>query len=318
MRAIVLEEPGRLAEREVADPVPGPGEVLIEVAACGVCRTDLHILARARCAMRRQPSSRDTRWPGRLPARRAGRAWPGCAARRHVPATAGRPREPVRSRVFTGWTSTAATPSASSPARYVFPLPDGVHRGRCGAAALRRHHRLSLAAGGRIRAGRQARPVRLRRLCAPRDAGRTALGLRGVRFTRSQPSTSASRSGRDWAGGHDDPPPWPLDAAVTFAPAGRWSWRPCAALPPGGDGRHQRDPPRRDPAFSYDLLWRERLRSVATSPAPTLSSSSRWRPRSPSGRRRPCLTSTPPVRRSNAARSRRHHRHRGADRRLTD
>ena len=37
MRAIVLERPGRLVEREVADPVAGQGEVLIEVAACGVC-----------------------------------------------------------------------------------------------------------------------------------------------------------------------------------------------------------------------------------------------------------------------------------------
>src|SRR4029453_8989665 len=44
MRAMVLDEPGKpLTERELPDPVPGKGQVLIEVSACAVCRTDLHI-----------------------------------------------------------------------------------------------------------------------------------------------------------------------------------------------------------------------------------------------------------------------------------
>jgi propanol-preferring alcohol dehydrogenase len=44
MRAMVLEAPGApLREAELSDPEPGPGEALIDVAACGVCRTDLHI-----------------------------------------------------------------------------------------------------------------------------------------------------------------------------------------------------------------------------------------------------------------------------------
>src|SRR5579871_2103475 len=54
MRAIVLDEPGRLAERDLPDPVPGAGEVLVEVAACGVCRTDLQIL-QGDLGMRRRP-----------------------------------------------------------------------------------------------------------------------------------------------------------------------------------------------------------------------------------------------------------------------
>ena len=45
MRAMVLDKPGvPLTLRERATPAPGPGEILIEVAACGVCRTDLHVV----------------------------------------------------------------------------------------------------------------------------------------------------------------------------------------------------------------------------------------------------------------------------------
>jgi propanol-preferring alcohol dehydrogenase len=45
MRAMVLEAPGRaLTAMDLPDPLPGPGQVLVEVKACGVCRTDLHVL----------------------------------------------------------------------------------------------------------------------------------------------------------------------------------------------------------------------------------------------------------------------------------
>ena len=45
MKAMILEAPGQLLQwRDVPDPVPGPGEVLVKVAACGVCRTDLHVV----------------------------------------------------------------------------------------------------------------------------------------------------------------------------------------------------------------------------------------------------------------------------------
>src|SRR5262244_4456302 len=45
MRALVLEEPRTpLVMREQATPAPGPGDILIEIAACGVCRTDLHVV----------------------------------------------------------------------------------------------------------------------------------------------------------------------------------------------------------------------------------------------------------------------------------
>src|SRR5436853_478368 len=54
MRAVVLDEPGHLAGREVADPLAGEGEVVVEVAACGICRTDLQIF-QGDLGMRRRP-----------------------------------------------------------------------------------------------------------------------------------------------------------------------------------------------------------------------------------------------------------------------
>ncbi len=45
MRAIVLEKPGRTELREVPDPSPGPGEIVVKVSCCGICGTDLHIIA---------------------------------------------------------------------------------------------------------------------------------------------------------------------------------------------------------------------------------------------------------------------------------
>ena len=45
MRAMVLERPGMpLRFTEIRDPIPGPGKVLVRVTACGVCRTDLHVV----------------------------------------------------------------------------------------------------------------------------------------------------------------------------------------------------------------------------------------------------------------------------------
>ena len=76
MRAVVLEEAGRLVEREVADPVAGPGEVLVEVGACGVCRTDLQILS-GDLPMRRRPVILGHQVAGRIAGtgERVGVAW---------------------------------------------------------------------------------------------------------------------------------------------------------------------------------------------------------------------------------------------------
>src|SRR5205823_5181532 len=104
---------------------------------------------------------------------------------------------------------------------------------------------------------------------ASRTCARTPSSPAGRR-TAATPSscgrgaTSCSRCRAAWAGGYDDEAPWPLDAAVTFAPVGSVVVAALTALAPGAtvavnaihlDGM---------PAFDYDLLWQERaIRSVA-------------------------------------------------------
>jgi len=76
MRAIVLEDVGWLVERDVPDPVPGPGEVLVEVGACGVCRTDLQIFS-GDLSLRRRPVVLGHQVAGRIAGtgERVGVAW---------------------------------------------------------------------------------------------------------------------------------------------------------------------------------------------------------------------------------------------------
>src|SRR6476659_7657743 len=76
MRAVVLEDVGRLVERDLPDPTPGPGEVLVEVGACGVCRTDLQIL-QGDLPLRRQPVVLGHQVAGRIAGtgERVGVAW---------------------------------------------------------------------------------------------------------------------------------------------------------------------------------------------------------------------------------------------------
>jgi propanol-preferring alcohol dehydrogenase len=84
-------------------------------------------------------------------------------------------------------------------------------------------------------------------------------------FSRSRDEHGLARKlGAAWVGGYDDPPPAPLDAAVTFAPAGAVVVAALAAVAPGGTVAVNAIHLDGIPAFSYDLLWRERvLRSVA-------------------------------------------------------
>jgi propanol-preferring alcohol dehydrogenase len=84
-------------------------------------------------------------------------------------------------------------------------------------------------------------------------------------FSRSQRERElARRLGAAWAGGYDDPAPWPLDAAVTFAPVGSVVVAALRSLAPGATVAVNAIHLDEMPAFSYDLLWRERgIRSVA-------------------------------------------------------
>ena len=138
MRAVVIDEPGKIRVTEVPDPQAGPGEVLIEVGACGVCGTDLHIAAGefpptpypivpghefAGTIARRRAGRR-----GRLGGRRQGRGGP-VAVLRALPPVPARSRQPVRELERRSATpSTAPSPSGSRCRRHTcYRLPENLN-----------------------------------------------------------------------------------------------------------------------------------------------------------------------------------------------
>jgi alcohol dehydrogenase, propanol-preferring len=266
MRAVVLDEVGRLAERDVPDPEPGPGEVLVEVRACAVCRTDLQIF-QGDLPLRRQPVILGHQVAGRIAGTggRVGVAWlhgadGSCSAcRRGL-------ENLCPNAEFTGWTADGGYAELLRARHdFVFPLPDrfaDVEAAPLLCAGIIGYRSLRLAgaqAGGRLGLFGFGSSAHL--------AIQVALhwGCEVAVFTRSESDRALSlRLGAAWAGGYDDPAPWPLEAAVTFAPAGAVVVAALRRLAPGAtvavnaihlDGM---------PAFDYDLLWKERaIRSVA-------------------------------------------------------
>ena len=266
MRAVVLEDVGRLVERELPDPTPGPGEVLVEVGACGVCRTDLQIL-QGDLPLRRQPVVLGHQVAGRIAGtgERVGVAWLH-GADGTCPACRRGLENLCPNAEFTGWTADGGYAELVRARRdFVFPLPDGfsdIEAAPLLCAGIIGYRSLRLAGvepGARLglfgfgSSAHLAIQVALHRGCEV------------AVFTRSQTERAlALRLGAAWAGGYEDAAPWPLDAAVTFAPVGSVVIAALARLAPGAtvavnaihlDGM---------PAFDYDLLWGERaIRSVA-------------------------------------------------------
>ncbi len=266
MRAIVLEEPGRLAEREVADPVAGDGEVVIEVAACGVCRTDLQIY-QGDLPLRRRPLILGHQVVGRIAGtgERVGVAWLH-GADGTCPACRRGLENLCPNAEFTGWTADGGYAELIAARRdFVFALPEGftdLDAAPLLCAGIIGYRSLRLAgadAGGRLglfgfgSSAHLAIQVALHRGCEV------------AVFTRSPRERElAARLGAAWTGGYDDPPPWPLDSAVTFAPVGSVVVAALRALAPGATVAVNAIHLDEMPAFSYDLLWQERcIRSVA-------------------------------------------------------
>jgi propanol-preferring alcohol dehydrogenase len=266
MRAMVLEEPNRLVERELPDPVPGPGEMLVEVDACGVCRTDLQIVS-GDLEMRRKPVVPGHQVVGRDRAtgQRVGVAW--------LHRTDGSCRfcragleNLCEQAEFTGWTADGGYAELLvPPADFTFPLPDGF--GDLDAAPLLcagiigyRSLRLSgIQPGGRLGLFGFGSSAHLAIQVA------VHWGCQVYAFSRSEDERArALRLGAVWAGGYDDPAPELLDAAITFAPAGSVVVSALRSLAPGATVAVNAIHLDRMPEFSYDLLWRERtIRSVA-------------------------------------------------------
>ncbi len=285
MRAMLFEGAGRpLREAEIPDPAPGPGQLLLRVHACGVCRTDLHIVD-GELSHPKLPlvlghqivgtveaagpladhSDRSRRF---RPGDRVGVPWLGWTDGTCRFCRSGRENLCLAAR-FTGYQIDGGYAERTvADERFCFAIP----------ASYPDLQAAPLLCAGLI-------GYRALRLAGPPEAT-VRLGFYGfgaashilVQIARHQgrrifaftrPGDVAAQRfalglGAEWAGGSDERPPEPLDAALLFAPTGELVPAALAAVDRGGTvvcaGIHMSD----IPSFPYEILWEERsVRSVA-------------------------------------------------------
>jgi alcohol dehydrogenase, propanol-preferring len=259
---------------ELSLPAPGEQEILLAVEACGVCRTDLHLLD-GELPEIHFPVTPGHEIVGRVLAAGAGvgRFRPG--DRVGVPWLAhtcgvcpycrsGRENLCIDAR-FTGYTHDGGyAEQALADARYCLPLPDGP------AAELAPLLCAGLIGYRAYRAAGDAANLGLYGFGAAAHLLAQVARFEGRRvFAFTRPGDGAAQRfalelGAVWAGGSDERPPELLDAAILFAPVGALIPASLAAVRPGGKvvcaGIHMSDVP----AFPYRLLWGERqVSSVA-------------------------------------------------------
>ena len=262
----MLDEPGRaLRPADLPDPEPGPGQVLVRVAACAVCRTDLHVVD-GELPEPKLPLVPGHQVVGRLPSgERVGIFWLGWADGVCRYCRSGRENLCDRAR-FNGYQLDGGYADlAVADERFIVPIPD--EYGDVEVAPL-------LCAGA----------IGYRALRLAGDAERLGLygfgasahivaqvarhqGRRVFAFTRAGDQAAQSLAlelGAEWAGSSAGPGPEELDAAIIFAPVGELVPAALRATAKGGTvvcaGIHMSD----IPSFPYELLWGERqVRSVA-------------------------------------------------------
>jgi propanol-preferring alcohol dehydrogenase len=276
MRAMVLTAPGRpLDEIELDRPTPGPGELRLEVSACGVCRTDLHILD-GELAEPKLPLVLGHQIVGSIaevgagvsrfaPGDRVGVPWLGWTCGECTYCRSNRENLCDRAR-FTGYTLDGGfSEETIADERFCFPIPDGypdlqaaplLCAGLIGYRAL-------VSTGDAARVGLYGFGAAAHIVCQVASSQ----GRRVFAFTR--PGDDATQAfarslGAEWAGASSDRSPEPLDAAIIFAAAGELVPAALATVAKGGRvvcaGIHMSD----IPSFPYELLWGEReVRSVA-------------------------------------------------------
>ena len=276
MRAMVLDRPQTpLVLRERSIPQPAAGEILIEIEACGVCRTDLHVVD-GELPHPKLPIVPGHEIVGRVAALGAGVSGFRVGERVGVPwlgATCGvcpycrSGRENLcDSPLFTGYTRDGGYATHTlADARFAFPLPEKLDAAEaapllCAGLIGWRSYRM---------AGEGATLGLYGFGAAAHILAQVAIwqGRRVYAFTRAGDVASqkfARSLGAVWAGGSGDTPPEQLDAAIIFAPAGELVPAALAAVKKGGrvvcGGIHMSD----IPSFPYRLLWEERqLVSVA-------------------------------------------------------
>jgi len=276
MKAMVLEEVGSpLVLREREDPRPGPGQVLVRVGACGVCRTDLHVVD-GELTEPRLPLVLGHEIVGRVEelgegvegltvGERIGVPWLGGTCGECSFCTRGQENLCDRA-LFTGYQVdggygelTLADPSFCFPISGPYSDAEAAPllcAGLIGYRALRMAGEASKLGlygfGGAAHIVAQIAVHQGRRVFAftrpgDEEGQRFALGL-----------------GASWAGGSDAAPPEELEAAIIFAPVGSLVPAALRAVGKGGvvvcAGIHMSE----IPAFPYELLWGERMvRSVA-------------------------------------------------------
>ena len=277
MKAMILKEPGTLLTlAEVPDPTPAPDQLLIKVHSCAVCRTDLHVIDGE------LPDPKLPLIPGHeiigtviakgsavdrfAPGDRVGVPWLGWSCGACPWCLSGRENLCDGAR-YTGYQIDGGYAEMTvADARFCFPI----------AASYRDDEAAPLMCAGLIG---------YRALCmAGEDAKRLGLygfgaaahiiaqvarhqGREVYAFTRPGDTAAqrlASDLGACWAGGSDEQPPVPLDAAIIFAPSGPLVPAALRAVAKGGTvvcaGIHMSD----IPSFPYGILWGERIvRSVA-------------------------------------------------------
>jgi propanol-preferring alcohol dehydrogenase len=264
----------RMAEREV--PTPQAGQLLLRVHACGICRTDLHLLD-GEVEIKQPPrilghqivaTVEDTGEGNETAIEvgdRVGVPWLGWTDGTCAWCRSGRENLCPNAR-FTGRDIDGGFAEyAVADARYCFTIPEGypdeqaaplMCAGLIGYRALRmcgEAHRIGLYGFG-------ASAHILAQVCSSQ-------GREVYAFTRTgdqKAQAFARELGAVWAGGSEDTPPEPLDAAIIFAPVGSLVPLALAAVAPGGTvvcgGIYMSE----IPSFPYSALWQERsVRSVA-------------------------------------------------------
>jgi alcohol dehydrogenase, propanol-preferring len=266
MRAMVLDAPGKpLRAAEVPDPEPGPGQVLLAVRACGVCRTDLHVVDGE------LPDPKLPLVPGHqivgmtTDGRRLGVPWLGWTDGTCRYCQSGRENLCDQAR-FTGYQLDGGYAElVVADERFCFSVPDGYPDEQAApllCAGLIGYRSLRLAGDaaqlGLYGFGASAHIVAQ----VARHQGRRVFAFTKPGDTEGQ--AFARELGAEWAGGTDEQAPEELDAAILFAPVGELVPLALAAVAKGGTvvsaGIHMSD----IPSFPYELLWGERVvRSVA-------------------------------------------------------
>jgi propanol-preferring alcohol dehydrogenase len=276
MNAMILSGPERpLKLSEIAKPKPGKGQVLVKVSACGVCRTDLHVV------------DGDLKHP-KLPlvpghqvvgvveisgsgvkafktGDRVGVPWLGGSCGACVYCRSGRENLCDKA-LYTGYQINGGFADyCVADERFVFPIPKGfpdLQAAPLLCAGLIGWRAYKMAGAGK-RLGFYGFGAAAHLLTqVARHQGRKVYA-----FTRAGDNESqafARKVGAVWAGASGETPPHPLDAAILFAPAGDLVPTALQAVTKGGTvvcaGIHMSD----IPSFPYEILWGERVvRSVA-------------------------------------------------------